>query len=110
MVLDDLDALIASEAQGVLREKLPKTSSSSSPSSVLQTPDPRPKTSSSSSVLQTPDPNPLTQNPTYVRTYVRTYVGKLQKSKTEPPELEWTQAAGSAGLLAIREFRTRSRL
>ena len=46
--------------------------------------------SSSSSVLQTPDPNPLTQNP------------KLQKSETKPPELEWTQAAGTAELLAIR--------
>ena len=75
MVLDDLDALIASEAQGVLREKLrtyvPKTSSSSS--SAPQTPDPRPKSSSSSSVLQTPDPNPLTQKP------------KLQRSKTPNP-------------------------
>ena len=72
-------------------------------SSVLQTPDPKPPPPLPSSRPQTLDPKhpppppvlqtkpkPLTQNP------------KLQKSETKPPELEWTQAAGTAELLAIR--------
>ena len=63
MVLDDLDALIASEAQGVLREKLRSTYvRTQNLLLLLRPPDPRPQTQNLLLLLRPPDPRPQTQN------------------------------------------------
>ena len=65
MVLDDLDALIASEAQGVLREKLRSTyvRTQNLLLLLLRPPDPRPQTQNLLLLLRPPDPRPQPPDP-----------------------------------------------